>query len=215
MPELYLKQLLLGPMENFVYLIGAAGAKEVAVIDAAWEPRQILEAAERDGKVVTHLLVTHSHFDHVNGLEQMLEHTQARVVANRDEVDFSDPLRAFGKDLLAVQAGEVVQVGPLGVRCLHTPGHTPGSQCFHVEDSLLSGDTLFIRACGRCDLPGGDPEKMFDSLVQVLSRLPDRTTLYPGHDYADRPISTIGDEKRDNPYLQAHDLKGFLALRVR
>jgi glyoxylase-like metal-dependent hydrolase (beta-lactamase superfamily II) len=101
-------------------------------------------------------------------------------------------------------------VGRLPVQFLHTPGHTPGSQCFLVEKNLVSGDTLFINACGRVDLPGGDPEKMWWSLNRRLAALDDDTILYPGHNYAERRTSTLGDEKRNNPYLQYTSVSQFL-----
>lgn len=103
-------------------------------------------------------------------------------------------------------------VGTQRIRLLHTPGHTPGSQCFLVGDNLISGDTLFIGGCGRVDLPGSDPAQMYDSLVNRLRALPDQTVLYPGHDYADRPTSTIGEEKQRNPYMRFKRLEDFLGV---
>ena len=103
-------------------------------------------------------------------------------------------------------------LGEQRIRFLHTPGHTPGSQCFLVDDNLVSGDTLFIGGCGRVDLPGSDPAQMYDSLVNKLRALPDDTVLYPGHDYADRPTSTIGEEKRRNLYMRFNRLEDFLGM---
>jgi hydroxyacylglutathione hydrolase len=212
---LYLRQLELGPMQNFVYLIGAEGASEVAVVDPAWEVGKILATAASDGKVITHALVTHGHHDHINGLEQLLERCKAKIVAQKAEVDFNKYLRDFGNDVLAVSAGDRVNVGGCEITCVHTPGHTPGSQCFHFADSLVSGDTLFIGACGRCDFDGGDPEAMYRSLTGTLMSMDSGTVLYPGHNYADRPKSTLGEEGRANPYLQFHDLASFVAYRMR
>jgi glyoxylase-like metal-dependent hydrolase (beta-lactamase superfamily II) len=96
------------------------------------------------------------------------------------------------------------------VEFLHTPGHTTGSQCFLVDGSLISGDTLFIGSCGRVDLPGSDPQQMYESLVNKLARLPDETILYPGHNYASAPTSTIGEQKRRNPFLRFQNLHEFL-----
>jgi glyoxylase-like metal-dependent hydrolase (beta-lactamase superfamily II) len=106
-------------------------------------------------------------------------------------------------------------VGNIGIKLLHTPGHTPGSQCFLVESRLVSGDTLFIGGCGRVDLPGGDAEQMYHSLTQVLGRLPGETRLYPGHDYSDKPVSTIADELRDNYYLRIGSLEDWMGLMAR
>jgi glyoxylase-like metal-dependent hydrolase (beta-lactamase superfamily II) len=92
---------------------------------------------------------------------------------------------------------------------MHTPGHTPGSQCFLMEDRLISGDTLFIGSCGRTDLPGSDPSEMYYSLTQRLGALPEHTVLFPGHNYGG-PSSTIGHEKRRNPFMQFTSLGSFL-----
>jgi glyoxylase-like metal-dependent hydrolase (beta-lactamase superfamily II) len=120
-------------------------------------------------------------------------------------------------DLVRHEGGDTLELGGQRVRLLHTPGHTPGSQCFLVEEAgapgrLVSGDTLFLGACGRVDLPGGDPEAMFDSLKNRLGRLPDDTLLFPGHFYAAEPSSTIGEQKRTNPYLRVARLEDFLGF---
>jgi glyoxylase-like metal-dependent hydrolase (beta-lactamase superfamily II) len=115
-------------------------------------------------------------------------------------------------DLSLCESGDEIAVGAQRIRLLHTPGHTPGSQCFLVGDSLISGDTLFIGGCGRVDLPGSDPAQMYDSLVNKLRALPDDTVLYPGHDYAERPTSTIGQEKQRNPYMRFKRLEDFLGM---
>jgi len=214
--ERYVRQLQLGPMQNFVYLVGAAGAHEVAVVDPAWDVEAILAAAAEDGKTITAALLTHHHHDHVNGLQPLLERTGGvRAYAQRAEIAFSPVLQRFGRDLTPVDPGERIDVGPMRVTCVHTPGHTPGSQCFHFDDALVSGDTVFIGGCGRCDLAGGDPEQMFDSLHRVLGSLPGETTLFPGHDYADRPTSTLADERAGNPYFVRGDLESFVAYRMR
>jgi glyoxylase-like metal-dependent hydrolase (beta-lactamase superfamily II) len=109
-----------------------------------------------------------------------------------------------------VSNGDTARVGKLSIQFLHTPGHSPGSQCFLAEGSLISGDTLFVDACGRVDMPGGDPEKMWWSLNHTLRELRDSTILYPGHNYGDRPTSTIGEQKQTNPYMRYESLQQFL-----
>lgn len=213
---MYVRQLSLGPMKNFIYLYGADDAREVAVVDPAWDVEAILEAAEEDGKEITTIFLTHHHHDHMNGVEPLLARRPTLpVVAQKAEIAFSTVLQRFGASLRPVAAGETVSVGPLEVRCLHTPGHSPGACCLLADGRLFSGDTLFVRGCGRCDLKGGDPEQMFDSLHRVLGALPDETVVYPGHHYADEPVSTIGSEKRDNPYFQRAVLEDFVAYRMR
>jgi hydroxyacylglutathione hydrolase len=211
--ELYVRQLQLGPMENFVYLVGAAGAKETAIIDAAWDVPAALRAAAEDGRTVTHALVSHHHFDHTNGLPDVLAQggIRAHIHAN-DAESLSAEVRG---EVTSVAAGDAVEVGPLRIHAFHTPGHTPGSTCWHTEGSLFAGDTVFVNACGRCDLAGGNVEQMFESLKRV-SQLPEETKLYPGHDYGDVPVSSIAREKSSNPYFQKlGSMTDFIAWRMR
>ncbi len=221
MPDgLYLKQLQLGPMDNFVYLLGAEGWKETAIIDPAWDVGEALDLARRDGRTVTHAFISHHHRDHCNGLLPLLERADAKVFAGADDIQWMpEDARA---DLTALKAGDVVEVGPLRIRAMHTPGHTPGSTCFHLEPgaketdgALFAGDTVFVNACGRCDLPGGDVELMFESLRRI-SQIGDGVRLYPGHDYGDLKVSTIGRERERNPYFaMLGSLQDFIARRMR
>jgi glyoxylase-like metal-dependent hydrolase (beta-lactamase superfamily II) len=210
---LYVRQLKLGPMENFVYLLGAEDARETAIVDPAWDVEAAIRAAEADGRSITHALVSHHHFDHVNGLPQALAHGGIRVFAHRADVPKLAP--ELQREVTAVSAGDAVEVGPLRVTAMHTPGHTPGSTCWHAGDGLFAGDTVFVNACGRCDLAGGDPEQMFQSLRRV-AELPDDVRLYPGHDYGDVPVSSIARERQRNPYFQKlASLTDFVAYRMR
>jgi hydroxyacylglutathione hydrolase len=215
----YLKQMELGPMQNFVYLIGDPLARECVVVDPAWEIDRILETAQADGYAITGALVTHTHQDHVGGsleswgmpgripgVEDLLEKVRAKVHVHKAEREF---LPGFGSDLVKVDNHDTLQVGRLTIEFLHTPGHTPGSQCFLVDGRLVSGDTLFIGSCGRTDLPGSDPTEMYYSLTQRLAALPDDTLLLPGHNYGGAS-STIGQEKRQNPFLRFASLGEFL-----
>jgi hydroxyacylglutathione hydrolase len=213
--ELYLKQMELGPMQNFVYLIGDLQTRDCVVVDPAWEIDEIVDAAAADGMRVQGVLVTHTHQDHVGGhlfghdipgVEELLAKTPAKVYVHKAEREF---LRGFGSDLVAVEGGETVQVGRIAVTFLHTPGHTPGSQCFLVDGRLVSGDTLFIRSCGRTDLPGSDPKEMYDSLTRRLGALPDETVVFPGHNYGG-VSTTIGEEKRHNPMMRFESMAEFL-----
>jgi glyoxylase-like metal-dependent hydrolase (beta-lactamase superfamily II) len=211
--ELYVKQLQLGSMENFVYLVGAKDSPETAIIDAAWDVPAVLEAAAADGRKVTHALISHHHFDHVNGLPDVLGHGGIRPHIHSADVGALAP--EVRGEVTTVSAGDVVEVGPLRIHAFHTPGHTPGSTCWHAEGALFAGDTVFVNACGRCDFPGGSVEQMFDSLTRV-SKLPEETKLYPGHDYGDVPVSSIAREKSQNPYFQKlGNMTDFIAWRMR
>lgn len=212
---LYVRQMTLGPMKNFVYLVGPADGAEVAVVDPAWDVPAILTAVEEDGKRLVAAFLSHHHFDHINGVAPLLAARDVPVYAQRAEIDFADALAPFRGALKAVAPGEVVPVGALEVTCIHTPGHTPGSQCLHCGGALVAGDTVFVNACGRCDLSGGDPQAMHDSLHRVLGGLDSSTVLYPGHDYGDVPVSSLGRERAQNPYFQLAALPDFVRHRMR
>jgi len=210
---LYVRQLKLGPMENFVYLVGAKAARETAIVDPAWDVAAGLRAAEEDGRAITHALLSHHHFDHVNGLPEVLAQGGIRAFAHRADVPGLAP--ELRREVTPLDAGDAVEVGPMRIAALHTPGHTPGSTCWHAGEALFAGDTVFVNACGRCDLAGGDPEQMFQSLKRV-SQLPDDVRLYPGHDYGDVPVSSVARERERNPYFQKlSSLTDFVAYRMR
>ncbi|AGC44190.1 hydroxyacylglutathione hydrolase [Myxococcus stipitatus DSM 14675] len=215
MPDPYVRQLKLGPMDNFVYLVGAADSPDVVVVDPAWDVAAIEQAVAEDGKRLAGAFVSHCHFDHINGLPELLSRHDLPVYAQREEVAFSAELRELKDALRPLGPGDVVPVGPARFQALHTPGHTPGSHCLLAGDSLVSGDTLFINGCGRCDMKGGDPEAMYRSLSQVLLKVPDSTRLWPGHDYADAPVAAMGDVRRLNPYFSYPDVASFVAFRMR
>ncbi len=212
---LYLRQLPLGPMKNFVYLVGASTSDEVAVVDPAWSLPDIEAAAEADGKTIAAVVLSHCHPDHINAVEALLKAHDVPVYAQRPEIDFSPAVRAFGDALRPSDPGDVVPVGDCSLKLLHTPGHTPGSQCALVDEALISGDTVFVNACGRCDLKGGDPEALYRTISQVLMKLPGQTRLFPGHDYGDVPVSTLARERQHNPYFQFHALDAFVRYRMR
>lgn len=211
-------------MANFSYLIGDASTREVVLVDPAWQIDTVFKAIEAEGLKLKGALVTHSHYDHCNGVEELLARANVPVYVNREEADFVKSLGAdspllhqlFGtfpeEHLKKVSNGDRLSVGAVDIAFLHTPGHTPGSQCFMVGGNLVSGDTLFIRGCGRCDLPGGNPKQLYESLTQRLSKVPGDTVLLPGHNYADAPTSTMSDEQKKNPYLICESFKTFLTM---
>ena len=209
--DLYLKQMELGPMENFVYLVGSKDTREVFVVDPAWQVDTVLKVAKEEDLKIVGALVSHYHFDHTNGIEELLGALNVPVYVNKKDV----PYLAVSADMVkAVDAGAKVKAGNVEIEMVHTPGHTPGSQCFHVRDHLISGDTLFINACGRTDLPGGDAKQLYHSLTKTLMKMDDTTILCPGHNYADKTTTTMGDQKKHNPYLMCDSLENFLRFRT-
>jgi hydroxyacylglutathione hydrolase len=216
MQSLYVRQLKLGPMDNFVYLVGPKDSPEVLVVDPAWDVPAIEKALEQDGKRLVGAFVSHCHGDHTNGLPELLSRHDVPVYAQRAEVDFSEDLRKLaGGAMRPLGPGDALTVGGRGFQALHTPGHTPGSHCLLAQDALVSGDTVFINGCGRCDMRGGDPEAMYRSLSQVLLKVPDSTRLFPGHDYADVPVAAMSDVRQHNPYFAFPDVASFVAYRMR
>ncbi|CAK0743666.1 hydroxyacylglutathione hydrolase [Gammaproteobacteria bacterium] len=193
----FLHILELGPMENFVYLIQDHATNQVAVVDPGWEPEKILALAQDLGVTITDILLTHSHFDHIGGLDALLEATQARLHLSESEARFWGKYR----DLPTLhQEGDIISLGQTPIKVLHTPGHTPGSVCYHLDVHLLTGDTLFVLGCGRCDLPGGDPKEMRRTLRR-LGELPGETIVHPGHNYGREPFSTMAEQLVDNPSM--------------
>jgi glyoxylase-like metal-dependent hydrolase (beta-lactamase superfamily II) len=219
-PQLYLRQVQIGPMANFVYLIGDPATRKAAAVDPAWDVPAILDLAEHDGFTIDRILITHYHQDHlggrmmghnIQGAAELVARIAAKVYVNKHEAAGVKQVSGLSdSDIVKVDAGDVVKVGSLDLKFLHTPGHTPGSQCFLVNGNLVSGDTLFVNSCGRVDLPGSDPEAMYLSLNQTLRNLPDETVVYPGHAYAPESQTTIGAQKRTNLYMRFNNLDDFL-----
>lgn len=211
-----------GQMANFMYLVGDRETRECVLVDPAWDVAGLVGEAQKDDMKIVGALVTHYHPDHVggalfgleiDGLARLLALNPCPIYVNKHEADGVQFVTGISDtDMKKVDSGDTLRVGNVEIRFLHTPGHTPGSQCFVVRDRLVSGDTLFIGGCGRVDLPGSDPAQMYESLTQKLAKLPDDVVLYPGHDYADRPTSTMADEKRTNAYLAVPTLADWLRM---
>jgi glyoxylase-like metal-dependent hydrolase (beta-lactamase superfamily II) len=208
----FVHQVLLGPWDNFVYFIGDRASRKVAVVDPAWHAPTILAEAARLDVEIAALLCTHSHFDHVNAVEQLLTTLDVPVHMLRPEVEFS----GFRCENLQVSSpGETVRIGEaLEITMMHTPGHTPGACCYRLRDGVVAGDTMFVNGCGRCDFVGGDPEVMFTTLRALVDKLPGDTILYPGHNYGPTPTSTFDAQLRENPYLRHSTVREFVAHRM-
>lgn len=219
--RLYFRQLLAGrdfavgdqiarQMVNFVYLVGDRETGEALIIDPAYGVRELVAIAGADGLEITGALVTHYHPDHVGGsmmgweIEGVaallgLEGVNAPIHVNRAEARGVQRVTgASESDLVLHDGGDVVTVGEIPITLVHTPGHTPGSQCFLVDGRLVAGDTLFLEGCGRTDLPGGDADEMYRSLTQRLANVPDETMLYPGHQYSPESFATMGATRQQN-----------------
>lgn len=209
--KIILRQMEVGPMGNFIYFIGDAKTKEVAVVDPAWDVDFLCAEAQKNGFTITSILLTHGHPDHINGLDEILSRHNVPAYISRHEAGFYRPKH---KNMIEVEDRQKLSVGNITIECVLTPGHTPGSQCFCVADLLITGDTLFIDGCGRCDLPGGNPKQMYDSLYNTILKLPDSTMIYPGHNYGSKPFAALASLKKTNPYLTCANLEEFLCERM-
>lgn len=212
--RLYFRQLLSGQdfaaddpvaqqMVNFVYAIGDHSTGECVLVDPAYAVNDIVDVVEADGMSVVGALATHYHPDHVGGsmmgheiegITALLDRVDCPIHVHGDECEWVCKTTTVSKDhLVNHQSGDVVTVGGVEITLVHTPGHTPGSQCFLVDGRLVAGDTLFLEGCGRTDLPGADPRQMVESL-RMLAQVPDDTILFPGHRYspaASAPMETV------------------------
>ena len=228
--RLYFRQLLSGTdfaaqdqmaqqMVNFVYLIGDTQTRECIIVDPAYAVHEIAEIVEADDMKLVGALGTHYHPDHVGGkmmgwniegISSLLERNEVPIHIQQSEMEWVTKTTGVSSShLTAHEGGDVVQVGEIAITLLHTPGHTPGSQCFLVEGNLVSGDTLFLEGCGRTDLPGSNPDDMYDSL-NMLATLPNDTIVYPGHRYSDPAFLAMGQVRETNYVFKPTSKEGWL-----
>lgn len=228
----YFRQLLSGQdfaqtdqmarqMVNFAYLLGDRETGECVVVDPAYNVDDLVAIAEADDMKIIGALASHYHADHVGGsmmgysiegIARLLELHNIPIHVNENEVPWIVKTTGVSEDhLCAHSSGDVVSVGDLAITLVHTPGHTPGSQCFLVNGCLVSGDTLFLDGCGRTDLPGSDVGQMYDSLSRLAS-LPDDTIVLPGHRYSEPPAARLSDVKQFNYVFKPKSKEAWLTM---
>ncbi len=231
--RLYFRQLLAGrdfattdpvarQMVNFVYLIGDRETGEAVVVDPAYGIKDLLGILDEDGMTLVGALATHYHPDHVGGemagysiagVNELLRLRPVPIHVQAEEAEWVKRVTgADDSDLVTHASGDVVQAGQIPIELIHTPGHTPGSQCFLVDNRLVAGDTLFLEGCGRTDLPGGDPSALYDSLTQKLAKVPDDATLFPGHLYSAEPSQSMGETRQYNFVFKPKTEEQWLAM---
>ena len=209
---MFLKQLEVGNFSVFAYLLGGDSAGDGLVIDPAGDPDQIIALADRQKITIKYILNTHAHVDYVMGNEAMKRKTGAKIIIHEEDAPLltripQSMLSMFGGRPSppadqTVKDGDLIRVGNLTLKVLHTPGHSPGGMCLHVDNAVFTGDTLFVGGVGRTDLPGGSWTLMLQSIQNKLLTLPDNTIVYPGHNYGATPTSTIEQERLYNPVLK-------------
>ena len=210
--EFFVHQFEVGPWDNFIYFLGDKTTRSCLVVDPAWDLDVILDQAAKLDVEISGILCTHSHFDHVNMVDPLLREKDIPVYMLDKEIDWSG-FRC--ENLKRMSPGEKLEFGKhTEITFLHTPGHTPGSTSFKVRDNLVTGDTLFINGCGRCDFVGGDPETMYYTLSDLVAKLPKDTHMYPGHNYGDVKVATLTEQLESNPYLKKATVEDFVAHRM-
>ncbi|MBL8754293.1 MAG: MBL fold metallo-hydrolase [Planctomycetes bacterium] len=209
-------------MANYVYAIGDTATREVVLVDPCYAVDELLGLVQQDGMTVRGALATHYHPDHVGGdlfghplqgVRELLTRCPCKIHVQREEVPWVKGVTGCSDSDLAVHgSGDVVHVGQIPITLIHTPGHTPGSQCFLVQNRLVAGDTLFLQGCGRTDFPGGDARQLYLSLTQKLAKVPDDCVLYPGHAYDPRGRQPLGENRRENPVWKPKSEAEWLAM---
>ena len=189
-----IKQLRVGSMDVFSYILGCPKTREALVIDPGGEVERIAATARQEALKIKYILNTHHHWDHTVGNEALKKMTQARIVMHALEDDL---LRGASRADIRLTDEKTFQVGEITFQLFHTPGHTRGGLCLYAEGQLFTGDTLFVGDSGRTDLAGGHRPTLGAS-IRRLMELPDETVIWPGHDYGPTPSSTIAWEKRHN-----------------
>jgi glyoxylase-like metal-dependent hydrolase (beta-lactamase superfamily II) len=200
-------------LRNFCYLIVDEATRQAAAVDPAWEPELLAARLEELGATLSAVLLTHSHFDHVNGVEPLLaRYPEARAYMSAREVE------GYGfrcRRLTTLARGDAVRVGGTEIACLATPGHTAGGSCYLLADALFTGDTIFTEGCGICTAPGSSPDEMFES-VSMIKRLVDpEVRVFPGHSFGAEPGQRLRSLLTDNIYFQLGDREEFVAWRMR
>ncbi len=195
------KQVPVGTFQNFAYIIGDEKTRLCAIVDPAWETDKLLGQCKELNLNVSYVINTHSHHDHVEGNDAVVKQTRAKIIAHE-----KSPLR---KDI-PVNDGDLISIGSLKIKVIHTPGHCPDHICLLVDGNLLTGDTLFVGECGRTDLERGSASEMYDSLFNKLMALDDSIKVYPGHDYGNKPSSSIGEERKNNYTLKPRTKEEFI-----
>jgi glyoxylase-like metal-dependent hydrolase (beta-lactamase superfamily II) len=209
---MFLKQMQVGNMAVFAYLLGDTSTGEALVIDPAANIDGIIAQADQNKVKIQYIVNTHGHVDHIAGNLDMKNKTGAKIIIHESDAEMltSTPamiLKMFGAKQSptadrTVGDGDIISVGGISLKVLHTPGHSPGSMSLYTEGYVFTGDTLFVGGVGRTDLPGGSSQVMARSIQQKLCTLPDDTKVMPGHNYGGAPTSTIGREKTSNPFLK-------------
>lgn len=200
----------LGHMDNLVYIVIDTTAQSAAIVDPAWDVPLLCNVLHKHNLKLTAIWLTHEHFDHVEGVAELLEH-HAVPIYQSAKSGYQPPPNST---LQRLDHGDTIQLGDTPITVLQTPGHSPGGLCFYNAPHLITGDTLFVDGCGRCNFETSNIEDMATSLFDTIWALPDDTIIYPGHAYGHALNDTLGNQKLVNRFLRVSDKKTFMRLRM-
>ena len=206
-----IKTFEVGPMQNLIYLVWDIETNKTAIIDPAWDLTKVHSFIKDNNLILEKILLTHSHHDHVNAIDKILINHDVQIHINKKEKLF------WGKiydNFFTNDGDDLINLGKTQIRSMHTPGHTPGSACYLIGSNLIAGDTLFVFGCGRCDLHGGRPEEMYNTLKNLKFHLNEETLILPGHNYSTKKTSTLREQIEGNPFFHFNDLKKFINYRM-
>lgn len=206
-----IQQVGIGPADNFIYFVGDPNSKQMAVVDPAWDSERIRQIVTDAGYTLAAIWLTHGHHDHTNAVADLLTSDPVPVYISKHE---AEQFRPQVEGIIELEDGDSLTVGECMFQVIHTPGHSPGCQCFLNGNQLIAGDTVFIDGCGRCDLTGSDVDAMYHSIHGRIMSLPDDTIIYPGHDYGPKPSDTLGNQKQTNRFMLATSKEAFIRERM-
>jgi Zn-dependent hydrolases, including glyoxylases len=212
---MYIKQFQMSDFMVFSYLVGCQKTKEAVVIDPAGDVEIILDDAAKHDFRITKIVNTHGHVDHIMGNADLKKKTNATIIIHEADAHLLTAYSSYNLKMydaqpspspdVLVKDGDTISFGEEKLRVIHTPGHTQGGMCLYAKGYIFTGDTLFIEGVGRTDLPGGSWPTLLHSITNKIFSLPEETVVFPGHNYGYRPTSTLGDEKRNNPFVEGAD----------
>lgn len=198
-----IKQIIVGNLKNFTYVLADKDTRDGVIIDPSWDVDKVIAIVRKDQLKIKYILNTHSHWDHTCGNKEASQRTGAKIVAHKSSTGNKD---------ISVEHGDVLSVGAIKINVMHTPGHCLDSVCYFAENSLFTGDTLFVGGCGRVDLPGGNATDLYNSFFTKILKLDDSVKIYPGHDYGSRLFTSLRYEKKHNTFLEPRSETEFIKL---
>ena len=207
-----IKSFELGPMDNLIHIVWDIATKKAAVFDPAWDADFILDFVNKNGLTLDKILITHSHFDHINAIPELISASDGAIYIDQQEY-FHPQAQVFPKDVNFVSQDTIIELGQTRISCIATPGHSIGGVCYQLSHDVITGDTIFIYGSGHCALPGADVNKLFLSLKTLKQKLDPELIVHTSHTYGISNTSTWQQQLDGNPFLHFDNLADFINFR--